>query len=83
MRRREFISALGSAVAWPMCAGAQESGPIRRVGVMMGLPEDDPEAQVLATALREGSGRPGGSRGITFALITGGRSTAPNVRRKQ
>ena len=54
MRRREFISALGGAVAWPMCAGAQESGPIRRVGVMMGLPEDDPEAQVLATALRDG-----------------------------
>ena len=54
MRRREFISTLSGAVAWPILAGAQERERIRRIGVMMGLPEDDPEAQVLATALREG-----------------------------
>ena len=40
MRRRDFIRFLGStAVTWPLPARAQQSGRVRRIGVLMGLVE--------------------------------------------
>ena len=37
MRRREFIAGLGSVAAWPAVARAQQSGQMKRVGVLMAL----------------------------------------------
>jgi putative tryptophan/tyrosine transport system substrate-binding protein len=46
MRRREFITGLGGAAAWPLAARAQRPDRARRVGVFMGLDENDPDANV-------------------------------------
>ena len=55
IRRREFIFTLGgAAAAWPLAARAQQGEQMRRIGVLMNLSENDPEAQGLVAAFREG-----------------------------
>ena len=44
MRRREFIVGLGGVAAWPLVGRAQ-SERMRRIGVLMGWPESDPDAR--------------------------------------
>jgi putative ABC transport system substrate-binding protein len=43
--RRELIAALGSAATWPLTARAQQGDRMRRVGVLMGSAQDDPQGQ--------------------------------------
>jgi putative tryptophan/tyrosine transport system substrate-binding protein len=53
--RRQFITLLGGAAAgWPLAARSQPGERARRIGVLMNLSENDPEAQGLVAAFREG-----------------------------
>ena len=54
MRRREFIPLLGGAAAWPLAARAQEGGPKRRLGAIIGFAEDDPEVRFFVEAFDQG-----------------------------
>jgi putative ABC transport system substrate-binding protein len=54
MRRREFISLLGSAaVAWPLAARAQQPEQMRRLGLLMNMAEDNPEGQAFVAAFEQ------------------------------
>jgi putative ABC transport system substrate-binding protein len=53
IRRREFITLLGGAVAWPLAARAQQVGRVRRIGVLIPSDENDLVAKALTQALAD------------------------------
>ena len=54
MRRRAFITLLGGAAAWPCVAGAQQPERMRRIGVLMPVAADVPEAVARLAAFVQG-----------------------------
>jgi putative ABC transport system substrate-binding protein len=52
--RREFITLLGGAAAWPPAAHAQQPDRMRRIGVLMNLAADDPETLARIGAFLRG-----------------------------
>ena len=75
MQRREFITLMGSAAAtWPAMARAQQDR-VRRIGVLMGYAEADPDTQARMAAFKDGPDRLGWKDGrnvqITFRFGVG------------
>ncbi len=71
MRRREFITLVGSAAAtWPLAARAQQSDRMRLIGVLMGLAESDREAQSWVAAFREELQKLGWTEGRNIEINT-------------
>jgi putative tryptophan/tyrosine transport system substrate-binding protein len=54
IKRREFIAGLGGAAAWPLATSAQQSGQMRRIGVLMGFDENDAEAKGWLSRFMQG-----------------------------
>ena len=66
--RRGFIAVLGGAAAWPLAAHAQQPERIRRVGVLMPLPENEPFARASVTAFAQTLGRFGWVEGKNIRI---------------
>ena len=68
MRRREFITLLGGAVAWPVAARAQQSKRMRRIGVLMPYAANDPQVQSRNAAFLQGLQQLGWTVGTNVAI---------------
>jgi putative ABC transport system substrate-binding protein len=84
MRRREFIALLGgtAAVMWPLAAYAQKPDRMRRIGLLMGLAEDDPVMKARLAIFRQGLETHGWSEGRNVH-IDYRYAPAPNVDQAQ
>jgi putative ABC transport system substrate-binding protein len=82
MKRREFISLVGGAAAWPLTARAQQGERIRRIGVLVSRAEDDPEGQAQVAAFLQTLQSLGWTTGRNVQIdIRWGAADAANSRR--
>ena len=80
MRRREFITLLGGAAAWPVAARTQPADRVRRIGVLIGLAADDPQGRAIIAAFLQGLHQLGWSEGRNARIdIRWGAGDAENM----
>jgi putative ABC transport system substrate-binding protein len=83
LKRRTFITLLGgAAAAWPFAAGAQQGGPMRRIGVLMSVAADGPEGQARLAAFLKGLQQWGWTEGRNVRIDTRWGAAMPSERGK-
>ena len=70
MRRRDFITLLGGAAAWPLAARAQQGERVRRIGVLMNVAAADPEGQAQVAAFLQALQQLGWNEGRNVRIDT-------------
>jgi ABC-type uncharacterized transport system substrate-binding protein len=70
MRRRDLISLLGGAAAWPLVANAQQGERMRRIGILMHTASDEPESQARVAAFLQGLQETGWAVGRNVRIDT-------------
>jgi len=70
VKRREFITLLGGAAAWPFAARAEQAERMRRIGVLMAATADDPEYQPRMRAFQQGLALLGWTEGRNVRVDT-------------
>jgi putative ABC transport system substrate-binding protein len=77
MKRRELITLIGGAAAWPLTAYGQKNDRIRRIGVIMGFAQNDEVWQAYLATFRQGLQELGwtSGRNIRFDYRFTGEST--------
>jgi ABC transporter substrate binding protein len=70
MRRREFITLLGGAAAWPLAARGQHAERVQRIGVLLNVTADNPYFQTWAGAFLQGLQQSGWSIGQNMRIDT-------------
>jgi putative ABC transport system substrate-binding protein len=70
MKRREFITLLSGAAAWPLPARAQQPAQMRRIGVLMNMAVDDPQGQANIAAFAQALQQSGWSNGRNVRIDT-------------
>ena len=77
MKRREFVTLLGGAAAWPLAARAQQGERMRRIGVLLNTAADDLMAQARVAAFVQGLQAAGWSDGRNVRIDTRGAAGDP------
>jgi putative tryptophan/tyrosine transport system substrate-binding protein len=80
VKRREFITLLGGAVAWPVATNAQQPESMRRIGVLTGG-ADDPDMQANIAAFLQVLQQLGWSDGNVRIEYRWGAGNADNIRK--
>ena len=78
MRRRQFITLLGGAAAWPLGARAQQVERVRRIGVLLPAAADDAEYQAWVGAFLQGLALSGWTIGHNVRIDTRWATTNPD-----
>jgi putative ABC transport system substrate-binding protein len=68
MKRREFITLLGGAAAWPLTARAQQSERVRQIGVLMGTSESDPDQKGMVSTFTRALAELGWTEGTNIRI---------------
>jgi putative ABC transport system substrate-binding protein len=82
VKRREFVTLLGGAAAWPLAARAQQGERMRRIGVLLNLAADDPMGQARVAAFVQGLEAAGWSDGRNLRIDTRWAASDPDNFRK-
>jgi putative tryptophan/tyrosine transport system substrate-binding protein len=82
LKRRDFITLLGGAAAWPVLARAQQGERVGRIGVLTPFPADDAEGHARLTAFTQALQQSGWTVGQNVRIdYRGGPGNAATMRK--